>query len=127
MEWLEITEGQPVQQEGQHGVGEAVGEHRRVLATVHLQHNRGIEMMCVALPPTHLDTLITVVGGDDPVVGEDHVEGVAAPPPLELQRQRGVGLGVPLRHLLEPVQHVAWGGGGYLQFVHSHLVDITCQ
>ena len=49
-----------------------------------------------------------MVGGDDPVVGEDHVEGVAAPPPLELQRQRGVGLGVPLRHLLEPVQHVAW-------------------
>ena len=68
-----------------------------------------------------------MVGGDDPVVGEHHVERVARPPPLEVHRQGGVGLRVPLGHLLEPVQHVAWGGGGYLHILHSHLVDITCQ
>ena len=75
--------------------------------------------------PSHLDALITVVGGDDPVVGEDHVEGVAAPPPLELQRQRGVGLGVPLRHLLKPVQHVAWGGGGYIYSSYTLILLIS--
>ena len=75
--------------------------------------------------PTHLDALITVVGGDDPVVCEDHVEGVTAPPPLELQRQRGVGLGVPLRHLLEPVQHVAWGGGGYIYSSYTLILLIS--
>ena len=81
--------------------------------------------LCFAPSPTHLDALITVVGGDDPVVCEDHVEGVAAPPPLELQRQRGVGLGVPLRHLLKPVQHVAWGGGGYIYSSYTLILLIS--
>ena len=49
-----------------------------------------------------------MVGGDDPVVGEHHVERVARPPPLEMHRQGGVGLRVPLGHLLEPVQDIAW-------------------
>ena len=57
--------------------------------------------------PTHLDALITVVGGDDPVLGEDQVDGVAGPPSLEVEGEGGVGLCVPLRHLLKPVKNIA--------------------
>ena len=47
-----------------------------------------------------------MVGGDYPVLGEDQVDGVAGPPPLEVEGEGGVGLRVPLSHLLEPVQDV---------------------
>ena len=50
---------------------------------------------------------VAVVGGDDPVLGEDKVERAAGLPPLEFHRYRGVGLGVPLSDLLEPVHHVS--------------------
>ena len=55
---------------------------------------------------TDLYSFITVVGRDYPVLGEDQVDGVAGPPPLEVEGEGGVGLGVPLSHLLEPVQDV---------------------
>ena len=52
---------------------------------------------------------VAVVGGDDPVLGEDKVERAAGLPPLEFHRYRGVGLCVPLSDLLEPVHHVSRG------------------
>ena len=58
---------------------------------------------------THLYSFITMVGWDDPVVCEHHVERVARPPPLEVNWQGSVGLCVPLSHLLKPVQDVAYG------------------
>lgn len=47
-----------------------------------------------------------MVGGDDPVLGEDQVDGVAGPPSLEVEGEGGVGLCVPLRHLLKPVENI---------------------
>ena len=55
----------------------------------------------------YLYTLITVVGGDNPVLGEDQVDGVAGPPSLEVKGERGVGLCVPLSHLFKPVEYIA--------------------
>ena len=55
----------------------------------------------------HLYSLITVVGRDDPVLREDQVDGVAGPPSLQVEGERGVGLGVPLCHLFKPVENIA--------------------
>ena len=56
---------------------------------------------------SYLNSLITVVGGDDPVLGEDQVDGVAGPPSLQVEGEGGVGLGVPLGHLFKPVENVS--------------------
>ena len=56
---------------------------------------------------SYLNSLITVVGGDDPVLGEDQVDGVAGAPSLQVEGERGVGLCVPLSHLFKPVQYIA--------------------
>jgi len=71
-----------------------MGEHGCVVATVNLY------------------SLITVVGGDDPVLGEDQVDGVAGPPSLQVEGERGVGLRVPLSHLFKPVENIACQGAG---------------
>ena len=47
-----------------------------------------------------------MVGGDDPVLGEDQVDGVAGPPSLQVEGEGGVGLCVPLGHLFKPVENV---------------------
>ena len=56
----------------------------------------------------YLYSLITMVGWNDSVVRENKVDGVAWPPPLKMKRQTRVGLSVPLCHLFEPVENIAW-------------------
>ena len=48
-----------------------------------------------------------MVGGDNPVLGEDQVDGVAGPPSLQVEGERRVGLRVPLSHLFKPVENIA--------------------
>ena len=55
----------------------------------------------------YLYSFITVVRGDNPVLGEYQVDGVARLPPIKMKGQGGVGLCVPLGHLLEPIQNIA--------------------
>ena len=50
---------------------------------------------------------VAVVGGDDPVLGEDKVERAACLPSSQIYLDRRVGLGVPLVDLVEPIQDVA--------------------
>ena len=56
---------------------------------------------------SYLYALITVVGGDNPVLGEDQVDGVAGFPSLQVEGERSVGLCVPLSHLFKPVENIA--------------------
>ena len=70
---------------------------------------------CRVVAAVHLYASVTVVGGDDPVLSEHKVQRPAGLPPLQLHRDRGVGLGVPLSDLLEPVHHVPRLLSRYLQ------------
>ena len=51
-----------------------------------------------------------MVRGHDSVLGEHKIDGATCLPPLELNRHRRVGLGVPLGDLLEPVHDVPGQG-----------------
>ena len=61
----------------------------------------------------YLYPCVAVVGRHDPVLGEDEVDGAAGLPALHVDGDAGVGLGVPLGDLLEPVQHVPCNSSGH--------------
>jgi len=67
---------------------------------------------CCIVATVNLYALITVVGGDNPVLGEDQVDGVAGFPSLQVEGERSVGLCVPLSHLFKPVENIACQGAG---------------
>lgn len=73
---------------------------------------------------TYLYTGVAVVGRHDPVLGEHEVDGPAGLPPLHVDGDGGVGLGVPLRDLLEPVQHVACAQPSQNTFFRKSLTVI---
>ena len=54
----------------------------------------------------HLDAGVAVVGGHDAVLGEDEVERAAGLPPIELDCDGGVAVGVPLVNFVKSVQNV---------------------
>ena len=129
VERLKITEGQPVQQEGQHGVGEAVGEHRRVLAAVHLQHNRGHLNDCVLLSLSHSPRCPYHSGRGRrscsvwrPCRGSCCSATAWAAATARCWTRRATAPSPQTR----TTRSLGWRWL-YLQFVHSHLVDITCQ
>jgi len=67
---------------------------------------------CCIVATVNLYSLITVVGGDYPVLGEDQVDGVAGPPSLQVEREGGVGFRMPLSHLFKAVENITCQGAG---------------
>jgi len=64
---VEVAERKTIQEEWEQGGGEAVGKHCRTVRAVDLY------------------SLITVVGGYNPILGEHKVDRATGFPPLEVQ------------------------------------------
>ena len=62
-----------------------------------------------------------MVGGHDAVLGEDEVERAAGLPPIELDCDGGVAVGVPLVNFVKSVQNVTWS----LKRKVSIVVDVN--
>ena len=80
-------------------------------------------------PEYYLYPSIAMIRRHDPVLGEHEVDRAACLPPLQLDRHRGVGLGVPLGDLLEPVHDVPGQGLRHIlgQLELLLLVEKSCS
>ena len=101
MERVEVTERKTIQEEREKGGGEAVGKDCSIVRAVHLV------MVCINMflygDHTDLNTSITVVGRDNPILGKHKVDGATGLPPLEIDCHRGVGLCVPPGYFLKTI------------------------
>ena len=77
---------------------------------------------------TNLYPSVAMIRGHDSVLGEHKIDRATCLPPLELDRHRGVGLGVPLGDLLEPVHDVPGQGLRHIlrQLEFLLLVEKPC-
>ena len=77
---------------------------------------------------TNLYPSVAMIRRHDSVLGEHKIDRATCLPPLELDRHRGVGLGVPLGDLLEPVHDVPGQGLRHIlrQLEFLLLVEKPC-
>ena len=106
MERVKVTERKTIQEEREKGGGEAVCKDCSIVRAVNLV------ILCINMflyfNHTDLNTSITMVRRDNPILGEHKIDGATGLPPLEIDCYRGVRLCVPLGYLFEPIQHIAW-------------------
>ena len=96
MERVKVTERKTIQEEREKGGGEAVCKDCSIVRAVNLV------ILCINMflyfNHTDLNTSITVVRRDNPILGEHKLDEATGLPSLEINCYRGV----------RPIQHIAW-------------------